>query len=387
MDRLTFHLFDVLVIAGILQAVIMVILLCSGKIKGRQPLLFRWILLTLAALSFKILLHTLGLWEMPLFRYFPLAIDTLLAPLLYLYVLAVTGNFPEKKRVFLYLIPTLLFMLYAIVVYLLALGQSSPLLKDQIADRLLFNPVKTAEDIVAVISAVIFWLLAFRRISHYRRWLFSSQSDTSFQEYRWLKNLLIVSGLLVLALGVIVLLEDVLKAGRHDFVILQLFYVYLAVISYYLSLKGYRLYATGQQVVFVPSSAAILQEKELIVRTPANEITEEQLIIKAKITASLENERLYLNPVLNLKDLAKHIGFPAGKVSTAINACFRQSFRNLVNHYRVEEVKERLKFPPPHLSILGIALDCGFNSEASFYRIFRQETGISPNDYLESHRS
>jgi AraC-like DNA-binding protein len=380
MDGLTFHLFDVLVIAGILQAVIMAVLLFSGQVKGRPQRLFSWILLTLAALSFKILLHTLGLWDMSLFRYFPLAIDTLLAPLLYLYVLAVTGRIPEKKRVLLSLLPAVMFMLYAIVVYLLALGQSTPLLKDRLADRLLFNPVKTAEDMVAVVTAVIFWLLAFRRITAYRYWLFNSQSDTSFQEYRWLKNLLIVSGLLVLALGIVVFLEDFLKAGRHDFVVLQVFYIYMAVLSYYLSLKGYRLYLSAQPETFIP----VFQEKELIARIPTQEITEEQLIIKSKITAALEIEKLYLEPELNLKDLAKHIGFPAAKVSAAINACFRQNFRNLVNHFRVEEVKERLKNPQSHLSLLGIALDSGFNSEASFYRIFRQETGISPNDYLQS---
>jgi methylphosphotriester-DNA--protein-cysteine methyltransferase len=45
------------------------------------------------------------------------------------------------------------------------------------------------------------------------------------------------------------------------------------------------------------------------------------------------------------------------------------SFRNLINNYRVEEVKKRLGDPPSHLSVLGMALDCGFNSKASFYRI------------------
>jgi AraC-like DNA-binding protein len=55
-----------------------------------------------------------------------------------------------------------------------------------------------------------------------------------------------------------------------------------------------------------------------------------------------------------------------------------------VNSYRVEEVKKRLgNLKYEHLSLTGIAFDCGFNSEASFYRIFRQQTGYSPKSYLQ----
>jgi len=36
--------------------------------------------------------------------------------------------------------------------------------------------------------------------------------------------------------------------------------------------------------------------------------------------------------------------------------------------------------------LLGVAIECGFNSEASFYRIFRQLEGMSPNEYMQQHR-
>jgi AraC-like DNA-binding protein len=376
MGHLTFHFFDVVVAAGIAQALIMVTVWLVHGIKSRQSVLFSCILLTLAVLSFKILLHTLGLWDMAAVRYFPLAIDTLLPPLLYLYVLSVTGN--TAKWLYLYLLPTLVFMSYAILVYLLALRQPSPELKDQLANRLLFNSVKTVEDITAVISAVIYWGFASRLISLYRTWLFNSQSDTRLMEYKWLKNLLILSGLLILTLGIVVLSEDILKAGRHDFIVLQCFYIYLAIITYYLSLKGYRLYMTSAPNIWMPTI------NEPVAIPVSKTIIGDQSHIRGQIIECLERDKLYLNPELSLKDLAQHIGYPAGMISAVINAGFRQNFRSLVNGYRVTEVKERLKDPPAHLSLLGIALDCGFNSEASFYRIFRQETGVSPSDYCRS---
>lgn len=40
-----------------------------------------------------------------------------------------------------------------------------------------------------------------------------------------------------------------------------------------------------------------------------------------------------------------------------------------------------------NLSFLGLAKDCGFNSEASFYRIFKKTVGLTPKQYLEKHTS
>ncbi|MBT8190072.1 MAG: helix-turn-helix domain-containing protein [Bacteroidia bacterium] len=35
-------------------------------------------------------------------------------------------------------------------------------------------------------------------------------------------------------------------------------------------------------------------------------------------------------------------------------------------------------------SILGIALDSGFNSKASFNRVFKKKAGMTPSQYLKS---
>jgi AraC-like DNA-binding protein len=387
MDKLTFHLFDVVVAAGILQAIIMAIVLGAYRVTSQAKKLFIFILLTLAVLSFKILLHTIGLWNLPAFRYFPLAVDTLLSPLLYLYALSITGNPVNKNKIALYFIPTLVFVLYALVVYVCALSQPSLSQKDELANQLLFNQVKTAEDVIALVSAVIYWLLSFRRIIAYRKWLYNSQSNTKFHEYTWLRNLLVITGILVLALFFVIMLEDLFAGQKHSFIVLQGFYIYLVAITYYLSFKGYTIYGSAQYGEAVPAAVIVKNNNELAATRLTRDMAEEYEIIKGRIHTSMVTDRLYLHAELSLKDLAKHLGYPTATISAVINQCLQLNFRTLVNQYRVEEVKTRLKDPPPHLSLLGIALDCGFNSEASFYRIFRQETGLSPNDYLRMHKS
>lgn len=58
---------------------------------------------------------------------------------------------------------------------------------------------------------------------------------------------------------------------------------------------------------------------------------------------------------------------------------------NYINEYRIKEVKLRLidgKFK--HLTILGIALECGFNSKSAFNNVFKKLTNQTPSEYLKS---
>ena len=61
------------------------------------------------------------------------------------------------------------------------------------------------------------------------------------------------------------------------------------------------------------------------------------------------------------------------------------SFYEFINTHRVEKVKELLKEGrAEQLSILGVAEESGFNSKASFNRIFKKATGLTPSAYLKS---
>jgi len=389
--QLSVTIFDLIVLMGFIQGIGMciVLYLIPGKNQGKSLLSF--ILLIISLLSFKILLHTLGLWDTTLFRYFPLAIDTTLQPLLFLYICSITGFNIRSGRMVLFLIPTIVFMLYALVVYALALSQQDFLLKDHLADAAYFNLVKSIEDWIAVFSAIAYWMIGYRIILRYRKWVFDAQSDGRLQELSWLKNVVLISGILVMAVTAIVVLDKWVGTGGHNFLYLQLFYIYLAVITYYLSFKGYQLYHDPKGFYL---AAGKIQARDFLVRPEPfarggikSESHTEFDSIKHLIIYALETEKLYLNAELSIKELARHINVPVASVSATINYCLQINFRNLINKYRVEEVKKCLNDPPSHLSVLGIALDCGFNSEASFYRIFRQQTGQSPNDYIQKQKN
>ena len=50
-----------------------------------------------------------------------------------------------------------------------------------------------------------------------------------------------------------------------------------------------------------------------------------------------------------------------------------------LNRYRVQQAKQLLTYT--HKSITEIALDVGFSGSGYFSRIFRRETGMSPEAY------
>jgi AraC-like DNA-binding protein len=388
--QLSVTIFDLIVLMGFIQGISMSIVLYFVPAKNQGKSFFSFILLIISLLSFKILLHTLGLWNTPLFRYFPLAIDTTLQPLLFLYICSITGFNIRSGRIVLFFIPTIVFMLYALAVYGFALSKQDLLLKDHLANVLYFNLVKSAEDWIAMCTAIVYWIIGYRLILRYRKWVFDTQSDGRLQELSWLKNMVFISGILVLAVTAIVILDNLVGTGGHNFLYLQLFYIYLAVITYYLSFKGYQLYHTFKMFVLTVGQ---IKTRDFLTQPDSNageEIKRESNIefdsIKDLIIHALETEKLYLNAELSIKELARHINIPVAAVSATVNHCFQINFRNLINKYRVEEVKKRFNNPPSHLSVLGIALDCGFNSEASFYRIFRQQTGQSPNDYIQKQK-
>jgi len=104
-----------------------------------------------------------------------------------------------------------------------------------------------------------------------------------------------------------------------------------------------------------------------------------------KLVDFMKKEKPYLNKNLTIGELAEAIKVPTYQLSQLINGHIGQSFFELINSYRVKEVKKRF-FEPKYanLTLLGIAMECGFNSKASFNRIFKQITNQTPSDYIKT---
>jgi AraC-like DNA-binding protein len=102
--------------------------------------------------------------------------------------------------------------------------------------------------------------------------------------------------------------------------------------------------------------------------------------LRGHIVRKLEDERVFLNEDLSLASFAHELALEPHQLSRFLNILLRTTFTRLINSYRVNEAKALL-IDKPGLTILDIAFSAGFNSKASFNRVFKKATGITPSAY------
>ena len=102
----------------------------------------------------------------------------------------------------------------------------------------------------------------------------------------------------------------------------------------------------------------------------------------------MEEKQPYLDPDITISRLSELLNVKVEFLSEVLNSRLSQNFFDFINKYRVEEFKiQSILKANSHLSIMGIANNCGFKSKASFYRAFRKFEGMSPSAYIEeSHK-
>lgn len=148
-------------------------------------------------------------------------------------------------------------------------------------------------------------------------------------------------------------------------------YIPLVVLIYCLGIKGY---------LMAPEEAPVA--RKIVAPPPLKLIAEAEPLLKK----AMEQDRLYLDPELNLALLARHTGLPQKTISLVLNQHLQKSFNEFVNGYRVEAFKEHARqLRQDNMTILAMAFDAGFNSQATFQRAFRTHTGMSPREYMTRH--
>ncbi|MEJ7644816.1 MAG: helix-turn-helix domain-containing protein [Chryseolinea sp.] len=108
--------------------------------------------------------------------------------------------------------------------------------------------------------------------------------------------------------------------------------------------------------------------------------------LKIQLLSLMELKQPFLDSDLSLLKLGDMLQLDSYKTSYLINNCFNENFYVFINRYRLEACKKMLIDPGyNHLSILGIALEAGFNSKTAFNTSFKKYTGLSPKAYRDQN--
>ena len=368
--------FEILFLLGCLQGSIMACLLWTSR-KGTR--LSNRLLATLMALMasacLAVAIPVANGWIVLLLDLFPLVMVMPFGPILYFYTRSLlTPGFRLGRREKRHFLPVVLDWGAKIIGWIYVGGLLLGVFRqeDGPAWGHVMDQYNTYVDIPHWISITVYLWLSHRLLSRHVP-LGEAGAEAT---HRWLATLhRAVAGLQVVYL--LFLIPYVIPAFHNavlDFAGYAPVYIPMVAIIYWIGMKGY-LHAQRTAEPAAPKKTAA---------APPAGVAE---AVMEALRKAMEEDQLYLDPELTVEKVGRHLQKPPKTVSSVLNGHAGKSFNQYVNEYRVEAVKRRMGAPAqPPLTLVGLAFECGFNSQATFQRAFRTATGQSPGEYLASRR-
>ena len=120
---------------------------------------------------------------------------------------------------------------------------------------------------------------------------------------------------------------------------------------------------------------------------PSSPFDHDELEIYVTAIASvMDEDQLFTDPELSLKQLASDIDLHPNKLSWLLNNHFGKNFNDFINQYRIKEFQKLAIHPEnKHITLLGLAYDSGFNSKTVFNTFFKRETGMTPKQWVRAN--
>ncbi|WP_299107247.1 helix-turn-helix domain-containing protein [uncultured Tenacibaculum sp.] len=224
-------------------------------------------------------------------------------------------------------------------------------------------------------------VLSFKLLKKYRKQVKENYSYSRGIDLKWLS--IWIYGLISFVVidfisGGILLVYPSLE------VILFLNLTFLACLIWYI---GY--YSLHQTHVFLlqrePSvSDNNLEIEEIKTEQPPSAVNTSPELQK-KLEELFKIQQIYKNQNLTLRETAIQLATTDKKLSNYLNTSLDTTFYEYVNSYRIEHFKENIRNKQfENLTLLAIAFDAGFNSKATFNRVFKQQEGITPLQFKKS---
>ncbi|MEZ5105627.1 MAG: helix-turn-helix domain-containing protein [Draconibacterium sp.] len=296
----------------------------------------------------------------------------LFGPLLYFYVrsLAVESFQPQWKQLF-HLTPLILVAIHRSFSNAVSISSSAlPGSSENIYNRMYFS--------LAVISMIVYWIFSIQIILKHRKnipFYFSNYSKKN--TLTWLFFVIALFFFLFLSDLLVYFLERLLET---KFVNLPFLEFNLTVFAFIMLFFG-----INQTVIYEPEELKENGGKNESKYDRSAMSKDEIEKIRKLIFNYLKERKPYLNSEYNLQMMVTDLNISRQKLSQVINLGEQKNFYQLINEFRIEEVKTRMTTPGfEHYTLLGIAFECGFNSKTSFNRIFKEITGLTPSEYKSS---
>lgn len=141
-----------------------------------------------------------------------------------------------------------------------------------------------------------------------------------------------------------------------------------------------KLIANGDYSIFTIMSCLYAMASDFLGQANLVSVTLESDLIEKLVACVNKN----YSRELSLEAVAKEIGYSANYLSHCIKRSFTFGYPTLLACVRIEHAKPLIM--EGKKTSLEISLECGFGSERSFNRQFKEITGLTPREYRKSNR-
>jgi AraC-like DNA-binding protein len=115
-------------------------------------------------------------------------------------------------------------------------------------------------------------------------------------------------------------------------------------------------------------------------RKPKTKANDDALLMQ-RLDELMLSQQLFRNPDLKTSDVASALGVSATEVTAALRSQRALTFINYINTCRIDYVKQQLS-DDSDIKVVYLWTKAGFASEATFFRVFKAQTGMSPKEWI-----
>ncbi|MFY0604885.1 MAG: helix-turn-helix transcriptional regulator [Flavobacteriaceae bacterium] len=366
-DLNTINILNIFLFVGVIQGLIVSLHLFFKKSFQKANLILGLWLLLFAMSNFQIIINSSNLYKyfgQSFTLFLPLTFNLFFGPLIWLFIKKSTDeNFLFKEKQWLHLIPGILEVFYFIIVY------SKPLAFRQKFYMTHWNFIEPTLEVFAFVSFTAYFFYGIKELKKYQQLLNKNYSNSNIETYEWLKKLLFLLLIFTVIWGILTVVDVFIMNYSLSYLYFYPYYFFIAFIAYFVSFS----FKTKKKVLVKFEKGSY---KDLI------SSVEQDKIIRA-LTSLMDQQQLFLKPDLRSKEVAEQLEISVQTFSFVLNKGLHKSFHNYINELRIAHVKKQLRAGElEKKTLLGIAEEAGFNSESSFYRIFKNSTGTTPKKYL-----
>ena len=312
-----------------------------------------------------------------------------LGPVIFFYIQSLLNqSFQFKKTDLWHFLPGILYLAYSLIVFVTdkwILGENYFYADERDKDLAKWY------QIAGLISMLLYFVASLRYYFTYKTLAYNTLSFAESVQFKWIRNFLIAFLLMQFARLVFL----VIYPEWGDFPQKWWYYFLFSLLFYYISIAGYSntIQAVLPFTLSILDGSATLLPRSTELSSPPLESEPPAVPVTADIDIQpwkhqveqlIKQEQLFTDPKLSLTDLAQRLDTNTRVISKTINQGFEMNFNDYINAHRVEAVKEAIRNgSSKELTLLAIALDCGFNSKTTFNRAFKKHSGISPKSFLQ----